>query len=152
MLQRIVNGVLLRPFRARCIGRRLANIGAELGEELIKVLLRGIRLALLLDPDFRKGLKTFKGRYLFKSRESEIEVEAVFDRGRVTWSERPKGRHHATLVFKNPGVLWHLLLSGRPDLLGAMLQQDVTFDGNLNYLYRFAYMANHLRLQFVKSG
>ena len=38
------------------------------------------------------------------------------------------------------------IFSPKPDILGSMLRQDVMLNGNLNYLYKFAFMAQHLRL------
>jgi hypothetical protein len=43
--------------------------------------------------------------------------------------------------------LMGFLLSPKPDILGSMLRQDISIDGNLNYLYKFAYMAKHLQLK-----
>ena len=42
------------------------------------------------------------------------------------------------------------LLSPKPDILGSVLRQDVMVSGNLNYLYKFAYMAK--RLQLMATG
>lgn len=39
------------------------------------------------------------------------------------------------------------LLTPRPDIIGAVLRQDVCVDGNLNYLYKFAFMARRLQLK-----
>jgi hypothetical protein len=54
---------------------------------------------------------------------------------------------HMVVNFKNSHALMNFIFSPKPDVLGAMLNQDVVLDGNLNYLYKFAYLANHLRLK-----
>jgi hypothetical protein len=51
-----------------------------------------------------------------------------------------------TIIFKNPAALRNFIFSPKPDILNAILRQEVSVDGNLNYLYKFAYMANHLKL------
>jgi hypothetical protein len=38
------------------------------------------------------------------------------------------------------------IFSPKPDILGSMLRQDVTLNGNMNYLFKFAFMAQRLRL------
>jgi len=50
-----------------------------------------------------------------------------------------------TVIFKDGKALMDFLLAENPDILGAMLHQEVTPEGNLNYLYTFAYMARHLQ-------
>lgn len=49
------------------------------------------------------------------------------------------------MIFKDGKALMDFLLAENPDILGAMLHQEVTPEGNLNYLYTFAYMARHLQ-------
>jgi hypothetical protein len=57
---------------------------------------------------------------------------------------------HVTINFRNPKALREYILSSKPDILGALLRQDVVPDGNLNYLYKFAFMAK--RLQLMATG
>jgi hypothetical protein len=57
---------------------------------------------------------------------------------------------HITVIFKDSQALMKFLLSPKPDILNAILKQEVTFDGNLNYLYKFVYMAR--RLQSMVTG
>ena len=37
-------------------------------------------------------------------------------------------------------------MSPRQDILGSMLRHDVGTEGNLNYLYKFGFMAKQLQL------
>ncbi len=57
---------------------------------------------------------------------------------------------NVTVTFRNDKALMNYILSPKPDILGSILRQDVTIDGNFNYLYKFAYMAK--RLQLMATG
>jgi len=54
-----------------------------------------------------------------------------------------------TINFKDSKALRNYILSPKPDILGSLLRQDVVPDGNLNYLYKFAYMAKSLQLMLL---
>jgi hypothetical protein len=106
-------------------------------------------LVFCLDGDFRRHIKNFNGRYLFRSLDHQITVSAVFENNRLKVTEQEISDTHMTVVFSNAKALMGFLLSPRPDILGSMLRQDITIDGNLNYLYKFAYMARHLQLNIT---
>ena len=57
---------------------------------------------------------------------------------------------NVTVTFKDARALMNYILSPKPDILGAILRQEVVFEGNLNYLYKFAYMSR--RLQLMATG
>ena len=57
---------------------------------------------------------------------------------------------NVTVTFKDARALMNYILAPKPDILGAILRQEVVFEGNLNYLYKFAYMSR--RLQLMATG
>jgi len=65
-------------------------------------------------------------------------------------AEASRFESHVTVIFKDGRSLMRSLLSAQPDLLGALLRQEVTFEGNLNYVYRLAFLARRLQLSIVK--
>jgi hypothetical protein len=77
-------------------------------------------------------------------------VSAVFRDNKMKVSEKPIDNTNIIVNFKDGKALMNYILSPKPDILGSILRQDVTFDGNLNYLYKFAYMAK--RLQLLATG
>ena len=100
-----------------------------------------------LDKNFQRNIGDFNGRYLFRSQDRQITVAAVFKDNRLKVTEEEIGDTHMTVIFRNAKALMGFLLSPKPDILGSMLRQDISIDGNLNYLYKFAYMAKHLQLK-----
>ncbi len=147
-----LNFIFFRKLRAKWLMKKwLRCMESEFAEEFLETLLKLMRLVFLVNyRDFRRNIEGFNGRYLFKSRDRSITVSAVFRDNRMEVSERLIDNPHITIEFRNGRVLLNYLISPRPDILGSMLRQDVTPRGNLNYLYKFAYMAK--RLQLMATG
>jgi len=147
MLENISNFILLRNIRAKILQKRFLNcIKSEFAEEFLEQLLKLMGLVFFLNKDFKKNIENFNGRYLFKSRDNKITVAAIFRNKKMKVYEKIIDRTDVTVNFKDAKALMDYLLSPKPDILGSILNQDVTIDGNLNYLYKFAYMSRHLQL------
>lgn len=147
MLENMLNYALFRSVRATRVQKQFFNcIESELAEGFMELLLRFMSLVLFLNMDFRRNIKNFRGRYLFRSRDDEITVAAVFRDNRLRVYEKAIANTDVTVTFKDAKALMNYILSPKPDILGSILRQDVVIDGNFNYLYKFAYMAKHLQL------
>ena len=143
-----LNTILMRSGRAQSAARKFVEtLESEKAEGFLEVLLKLMGLVFCLDKDFQRNILNFNGRYLFRSRDRRITVAAVFKDNRLKVTEEEIGDTHMTVIFRNAKALMAFLLSPKPDILGSMLRQDITVDGNLNYLYKFAYMAKHLQLK-----
>jgi hypothetical protein len=103
-----------------------------------------------IDRKFRKNIEGFNGRYQFKSKDGHINVAAIFGEDKLEVKEAEIEKPDITIFFKDGKALMGYLLTPKPDILGSMLRQEVSLDGNLNYLYKFAYMAK--RLQLMATG
>lgn len=139
--------LLFRNWRAERAGKKFADsFESEMAEGFLDLLLKFMSLTFLVNKGFRKNIKNFDGRYLFKSKDNHITVAAVFGDGQLSVDKKPIGNTHVTVTFRNARALMNYLLSPKPDILGSILRQDVVIDGNLTYLYKFAYMAKRLQL------
>jgi hypothetical protein len=123
---------------------------SELAEEFLEVLLELMKIIFLVDHDFRRNIRDFSARYLFRSVDGSITVAAVFGDDTMEVLEEEISQPDITVNFKDSKALMNYLLTPKPDVLGSMLRQEVTLDGNLNYLYKFAFMAK--RLQLMATG
>lgn len=151
MLKRLADVLLLRRQRAEWAGSGFRKaFQSEVAEELLQMLLNLMSIVFFFDKDFRRNIENFNARYLFKSRDNRITVAAIFKDNKLTVKEEDIGDTNVTLIFRDQTALRGFLFSPKPDILGSMLRQDITFNGNLNYLYKFAYMANALKLKFIK--
>jgi hypothetical protein len=124
----------------------LKGLENEFTEDILKTLLTGMSLVFLISSTYRKNIENFSGRYLFRSKDNAFSVGAVFENGSMNVVDGPVDSPDITIIFKNPASLRNFIFSPKPDILTAIMRQDVSVDGNLNYLYKFAYMANHLKL------
>lgn len=119
---------------------------SEMTEGFLELLLNMMSLAFLFDHEFRRNIEGFKGRYVFQSRDKTITVSAVFSDGMLVVEKSIISEPDITITFRDDKALMGFILAPKPDILGAMLRQDVVLDGNLNYLYKFAFMAKRLQL------
>lgn len=123
---------------------------SEFAEDFLELLLSLMSAVFLLDPDFRKNIEGFNGRYQFKSRDGCITVAAIFENNRLKVREQGIKNPNITVYFKDGRALMGYLLTPKPDILGSILRQEVSLDGNFNYLCKFAFMAK--RLQLMATG
>ncbi len=145
MWQKILNAVLFRKLRTDRLARRLEKeLAGEMTEEFFKVLLYCMELFLLINPDFRRNIEGFQGRYLFNSKDGEVKLAVLYGNNRMTVKEKSLSDTDVTVSFKTYKDLCDFVTSPDPDIINGMLTQALSFDGNLNYLYKFGYMSRHM--------
>ena len=134
----------------------LLDLDPNLVEEFLMILLRGMSFMLFVDSDYHRNIEGFKGKYLFKSRDGELTVQAVF---KTSWlfqydylkvRKRPLKDPDITITFKDAKAVMRLLLSPKPDVLGALIANEVVAAGNVNYILKFGYMTTQLQ-QMLES-
>jgi hypothetical protein len=86
----------------------------------------------------------FKAKYVFKSENGGFEASAVFQYGDMEVLEEAVKDWDICIAFKDVPAFWKFLFSGGKDILTAVLTNDVSVKGNLNYLYKFGFMARDL--------
>ena len=119
---------------------------SEVADDFLQILLTLMQAMFVLNPDYRRNILGFDGRYQFRSEDGQVSVAAVFadDRMQVIKGSIPDP--HITVIFRSGRSLLNFIISPRQDILGSMLRHDVRTEGNLNYLNKFGYMAKHLQL------
>lgn len=119
---------------------------SEAAEEFLQTLLTLMRIVFVLNLEYRRNIKNFEGRYQFLSKDGKIRIAAIFHAGRMEVREKTVDRPNITITFRDGRTLLNFLLAPRQDILGSMLRHDVVTEGNLNYLYKFGYLAKQLQL------
>ena len=142
----------IRHYRARkALRDLLLGLNPEIVEEFLELLLRVMSLVLWVDRDYRSNIRNFKGKYLFESKDQKITVCAIFKHSSffkcdyLDVSEGSLDDADITVTFKNAKALMNLLLSPKLDILGALLRNDVTLKGNINYIFKLGFMATQLQ-------
>lgn len=132
------------------------KIEAELAEEFFKTLLLLMKFSFLVDRKFRSYIEDFLGIIEFRSKDGEIRVLAIFKNSALKVKEQEPqeiGETPNVIVnFKDHISLMNFLLpkGGKRDILRSLLNNEVILKGNLNYIYRFGFLANHLQLELTK--
>lgn len=131
----------------------IENIETELMDDFLELLLDLMRLAFILNPkQYRKNIKGFRATYNFVSRDRRIGAAAVFANNKMKMKKKQVPDNDpnlkVTVIFKDGYALWKFLMSGTPDVLKSLLDQQIDYTGNLNYLLKFAYMSQHLKTIF----
>ena len=127
----------------------LQSLETEAAEEFLELLLNAMRLMFAINRDYRDNIRKFTGRYQFNSKDRRMTIAAVFNNGRMSVKEKIIENPDITVTFRDGRTLFNFLLSPKQDILGSMLRQDVQTDGNLNYLYRFGFLAKRLQLMMT---
>ena len=138
--------------------KRLENeLLGEVTDEFLELLLRVMKLAFSIDKaldlslspfeGFRKNIEGFKGRYLFRTADNRVAASAIFKDSDMRVEDDPDDpidNWDVRVTFKDAASLRAFLFSKDQDILNSLLENKVAVDGNLNYIYKFGFMARDL--------
>jgi hypothetical protein len=122
----------------------LSHLQRNVTEGFLVTLLRGMDLAFCLSRGYRKNLRGFTGRYVFQTENGSVAASALFANGAMTIRDQAVVEWDAKVTFRNEAALWATLIGGK-DVFEAILADEVTVDGNLNYIYKFGFLAADLQ-------
>ncbi len=121
-----------------------AGISGEATEKFLEMLLHGMQLCFAMSSTYHKNIESFRGRYLFRTFDGSISVAAMFSDGKMEVSESAPDDWEASVTFKDPPALRRFLFSKDQDIMDSLLANEVEVEGNLNYVYKFGFMAKEL--------
>jgi hypothetical protein len=132
-------------------GKLREQLAGKAMDEFLEVLLRVMDLAFCLSNGYRKNIKGFDGRYLFRTSEGLVATSAVFGNGDMKVKGHAIEDWDVRITFKDAAALKDFIFSKDQDILDSLLKNEVEVDGNLNHIYKFGFMARDLgkRLGFV---
>jgi hypothetical protein len=128
----------------------LQSLESETAETFLEILLGFMQVKFVFDRKFRKNIEVenFRGSYKFRTRDPNgVKVLVEFANGKMRIREDIDAQATVTVTFEDGKALRNFLLSSKPDILECILRNEVETSGNLNYLNKFAFMANHLVLE-----
>ncbi len=123
----------------------LKSVEGNASEILLLVLLEAMSIALCFSRSFRENIHLFTARYSFLDKENGISAGASFNGGRMRVHNEVLENSDATVTFKDAKTMRDFLFSKKPDIISALLNNEITVTGNLNYLFKFSYMARNLQ-------
>jgi hypothetical protein len=107
-----------------------------------------MELAFILFKDFRKNnIENFRGQYVFRfgTADNFMAKSTTFADGNMQVHETSVEDWDAMITFKDGAALRRFLFSRNQDILNSILKNEVETDGNMNYIAKFAFMANDLK-------
>lgn len=128
----------------------LACLESDALDAFLELLLRLMSLRFALDRKFRRNIENFEVSYMFRSKDSSILTSAVFHDGRMRVRTGAIGDPDIEVVFRDNKALKDFLFArddADRDIVGAIIDNEVSYVGNVNYLSKLAYMAKHLMLE-----
>jgi hypothetical protein len=120
----------------------------EAAEPVLLGLCFALKLKCAVDHDFRRNIDRFYGQYQFISKTGHLKVVLEFDHGQVRFREGLGDKPNATIFFKDGASLVRFIIARKKDILQAMLRNELEAKGNLNYIFKLGFMANHLDREF----
>lgn len=116
----------------------------QLIDKFLEALLAGMSMAFLVLGSYRRNIKGFKGAYLFRTAQGKVAAGARFENGRMDIVTGEVPAYDVAVTFNDPAALRRFLFSRDQDILASILANDVSVDGNLNYVYKFGFLARDL--------
>ena len=126
----------------------------EVTDEFLELLLIVMKFAFSIDKaldlslspfeGYRKNIEGFRGSYLFMTSDNLVAASAIFANGDMKVEDDPIDDWDVRVTFKDAASLRAFLFSKDQDILNSLLENKVEVDGNLNYIYKFGFMARDL--------
>ena len=102
--------------------------------------------ALLNLQGYDANIEGFNAVYAFATENDAVQSAAIFKDGEMLVERDPELDNWDIKVnFKDVDALWKLIFSGGTDIVESVLANDVQVYGNLNYLFKFGFMARDLK-------
>jgi hypothetical protein len=127
-----------------------AQLSGVATDKFLELLLKGMDFAFSVDSAFwlfrgyQQNIKDFRGRYVFNTRDDRVAASAVFQDGDMMVHEEALDHWDVKVTFENTQALRDFLFSRDQDIVNSLLKNEVEVDGNLNYIYKFGFMARDL--------
>jgi hypothetical protein len=123
----------------------LAALSGAATETFVELLLDGMNKGFDRSSSYHRNIENFKGSYVFRTEDNRVCLAAVFDGGSMEVRESAPDEWDVCVTFQNVPAFQKFLFSQDHDILTSLLANEVEVDGNLNYIYKFGYMARELQ-------
>ncbi len=138
------------------LGRLMDTLGGSIADWTLESLLKVMKYAFIVSDDallarivglegYSANIKGFKAVYGFESNDKKVSAAAVFEDGKMHVEENAPAEWDLKVDFENVRAFWDFIFSGGQDILQPILDNNVEVYGNLNYLYKFGFMARDLK-------
>jgi hypothetical protein len=131
--------------KARREARALKDaLEGKLTDKAVELLFYAMDAAFLLLASYRCHLRGFTGSYVLRTADNKVAASALFANQKMTVRRDAIPSPTVVITFKTAQALRRFLSAKEPDILDSLLTNDVEVEGNLNYVYKFCFMARDL--------
>jgi hypothetical protein len=122
----------------------------ETTQEFLKLLLNSMELFFYISKGYRKNIKGFTGRYVFEfggNNGNRITTAIIDDDNKLNVmdiNEKEPDDWDVKVHFKSSDALNEFIFSKNQDIVNSMLSNEVSVNGNLNYINKFGFLARDL--------
>jgi len=116
------------------------------------LILELLSWSFFFDKKFRRNIVNLTADYVFTDKTQDFYVRVSFKNEKMYVTREKIDNPTFALIFKDTSSFFKLITSKEPDILNAMLNQEIEFTGNINYINKFAYMGQHLLLNITGSA
>src|SRR5450631_2191783 len=120
------------------------ELEGTLTDKAVELLLYAMDVAFLLLANYRRNLRGFTGSYVLRTADNKVAASALFANQKMSVRREAIASPTVTVTFKTAQALRRFLSAKEPDILDSLLANDVEVEGNLNYVYKFCFMARDL--------
>jgi hypothetical protein len=114
-------------------------------DKFMEHLLEAMSLAFCLCRGFRRNLLNFRAQYVFATTEGSVCASASFADGKMAVGKEGLDSYTVKVAFTDTSALRSFLFSSqKQDILSSLLRNEVSLDGNLNYVYKFGFLVRDL--------
>ena len=124
--------------------RLVEQIRNRATDDFLKLLLRGMAVAFALSRSYRDNIRGFSAKYVFATADGAVGASARFDGKRMHVNRKAADDWTVRVRFKDAAALRRFLFSKNQDIVDSILKNEVEVDGNINYIYKFGFMARDL--------
>ncbi len=132
---------------AQLVSRRFVEqVRTSATDEFLELLLHSMGLAFLMSRSYRMShLRDFSAQYVFSTADDSAGATVRFDRRAMHVDDAPAEDWTVRMRFTDGAALRRFLFADDQDILDSLLANDVELTGNLNYIYKFGFMARDLQ-------
>jgi hypothetical protein len=133
------------------------KIISEATDEFLEMLLKAMSTAFWVSKnspipigaleDYHKQIDGFRAKYVFQA-EAGANSSAIFDDGDMKVEDDVVKDWDVNIKFSDDKALRNFILSNDHDVMGSIFENRVKTEGNLNYIFKFAFMARDLLHRF----
>ncbi len=129
----------------------IGDLSGSIADWTLENLLNVMKLAFkassqgLFLSGYHANIDGFNAVYAFATQDESMHTAAYFENGEMRVKGETPSQWDVKVTFKDAKAFWKFLFSGGQDILDSLLANDVEVYGNLNYLYKFGFMAKDLK-------